>query len=161
MRKGDRIGQGEGKCNVEKMREVLLILVGKRKRAWAKQRETRYCQVLILYRAPRAGGTILTAGEMCWQKNLSQRHLSTTDLIRSSLTSKPGVRDESTKTNCLSHVRHFATLFHVSFDITNSLGPFFNSIRPTATDISHGAILLHYISQDFIATKLAHFFNMY
>ena len=33
MRKGDRIGQGEGKCNVEKMREVLLILVGKRKRA--------------------------------------------------------------------------------------------------------------------------------
>ena len=102
--------------------------------------------MLILYRAPRTGGTILTAGEMCWQKNLSQRHLSTTDLIRSSLRSKLGVRDEFTQTNCLSHGRHFVTLFHVSFDITNSLGPFFNPIKPTATDISHGAILLHYIS---------------
>jgi len=33
MRKGERIGKVEGKCNVEKMREVLLILVGKRTRA--------------------------------------------------------------------------------------------------------------------------------
>jgi hypothetical protein len=30
---GDRIGEGEGKCNVEKIREVLLILA--RKRTWA------------------------------------------------------------------------------------------------------------------------------
>jgi len=33
MRKGDRVRQGEGKYNVEKMREMLLILVGKRTRA--------------------------------------------------------------------------------------------------------------------------------
>jgi hypothetical protein len=33
MRKSDRIGEREGKYNVEKMREVLLLLA--RKRAWA------------------------------------------------------------------------------------------------------------------------------
>lgn len=161
MRKGDRTGQGKGKCNVEKMREMLLIVFGKRTRAWAKQREARYYQVMILYRAPRTGGTILTAGDMCWQKNLSQSHLSTTDLIRSSLRSKPGVCDESTQNNLLNHCRHFVTLFHVSFDITNSLGPFFNPIKPTVTDISHGTILFYYIAQDIIVTKLAHFFSIY
>jgi hypothetical protein len=33
MRKGDRIGQGKRKRNVEKVSEVLLILAGKR--TWA------------------------------------------------------------------------------------------------------------------------------
>jgi len=104
---------------------------------------------------------ILTAGSMCLQKNLSQYHLSIKGLTWPSLRSNPGFRDESTQTNHLSHGSHFITLFHVSFDITNSIGPFFNPIKPTVSDISHGTILLCYISQDFIVTILAYFFNIY